>query len=160
MSSDIENLPYRPCVGIMLVNAEGLVWQGERIDTPGAWQMPQGGIEEYEELEAAAYRELEEEIGVTSDHVEILGRTEDWLSYDLPDELAGVVWNGRYKGQKMHWFLMRLTAEETVINTSTENPEFAQWQWGSIDTLTGLIVPFKRQLYKALVKQFKPLVAG
>ena len=160
MTIDKQSLPYRPCVGVMLINSKGLVWQGERIDTPGAWQMPQGGVDENESLKYAALRELEEEISVTSDQVEILAQTEDWLSYDLPDELLDVVWNGRFRGQKMHWFLMRLTDEDSVINIQTENPEFARWQWGDIESLAGLIVPFKRKVYESLVAQFKPLVMG
>ena len=126
MTVDRDSLPYRPCVGVMLINSEGKVWQGERIDTPGAWQMPQGGIDEEERHKYAALRELEEEIGVTEDQVEVLAKTEDWLTYDLPDELLGVVWSGRFRGQKMHWFLMRLTADESVINVNTESPEFAR----------------------------------
>lgn len=158
MSVDKISLPYRSCVGVMLVNNEGKVWQGERIDTPEAWQMPQGGVSEGESLKYAALRELEEEIGVKAPDVEIIAQTEDWLSYDLPDELVGVVWNGRYKGQKMHWFLMRLIASDSVININTANPEFARWQWGEIDHLSGLIVPFKRKVYESLVAQFKPHV--
>lgn len=158
MAIDRDSLPYRPCVGVMLINGEGKVWQGERIDTLGAWQMPQGGVDEDESMKYAAYRELEEETGIAAEHVEILAKTKDWLSYDLPDELIGVVWKGMYRGQKMHWFLMRLTADDSVIDINTDNAEFARWQWGDIESLTGLIVPFKRKLYESLVAQFKPLI--
>ena len=158
MISDIDTLPYRACVGVMLINSQGKVWHGERIDTLGAWQMPQGGVNEEESLKYAALRELEEETSVSAHQVEILAQTEDWLSYDLPDELVGILWNGRFRGQKMHWFLMRLTAEDSVIDINTENPEFAKWQWGEIESLTGLIVPFKRKVYETLVAQFRPLI--
>ncbi len=158
MPDDYSSLPYRPCVGVMLINQQGKVWHGERIDTLGAWQMPQGGVDESESLKYAALRELEEEIGVTAEQVDIIAQTEDWLSYDLPEELLGIVWNGRYRGQKMHWFLMRFLSEDSAININTENPEFARWQWGDIDSLSGLIVPFKRKVYQSLVKQFKPVI--
>ncbi len=150
MSTD---LPYRPCVGVMLINAEGKIFAGERIDTPDAWQMPQGGVDEGETLEAAALRELEEEIGVSADQVTILKATPDWVYYDLPDHLMGKAWGGRYRGQKQHWFLMELIASEDAINIATAHPEFGRWKWTDSASLIAEIVPFKRHVYQSVISQ-------
>ncbi|MFC4349293.1 RNA pyrophosphohydrolase [Kordiimonas lipolytica] len=147
------DLPYRPCVGIMLVNANGLVFTGERIDTPGAWQMPQGGIDAGEAPEVAALRELEEEIGVAPDQVKLVRQTEDWVTYDLPPHLLGKAWGGKYRGQKQCWFLMELTAGDDAINIETAHPEFSAWKWTTPDMLVEEIVPFKRTVYTEVVKQ-------
>ncbi|TNE61142.1 MAG: RNA pyrophosphohydrolase [Alphaproteobacteria bacterium] len=150
---DSDSLPYRPCVGIMLVNAEGMVFTAERLDTPGAWQMPQGGVDPGEALEEAALRELEEEIGVPADAVDVLGQTRDWVMYDLPPHLLGVVWGGKYRGQKQQWFLMRLKADDSAINIDTEIPEFGRWKWSSTQELLDEIVPFKRPVYAQVVAE-------
>lgn len=147
----MQDLPYRPCVGIMLINKAGLVFTGERIDTPGAWQMPQGGIDEGEEPRVAALRELEEEIGVAPDQVTILNETTDWVTYDLPDHLLGKAWGGKYRGQKQCWFLMRLDVDDLAINLDTEHPEFSDWKWSTQDALLAEIVPFKRDVYRAVI---------
>lgn len=159
MSQDYSHLPYRPCVGVMLLNAEGKVFVGERIDTNGAWQMPQGGIDPGEMPQEAALRELWEEIGVTSDKVEVIAQTEDWLTYDLPDHLLGKVWKGAYRGQKQLWFVMRLTGSEDDINIETDHPEFGRWKWSNSEDLVAEIVPFKRDIYEALATEFSAFLS-
>jgi putative (di)nucleoside polyphosphate hydrolase len=152
-----SDLPYRPGVGIMLVNTDGLVFVARRIDMPSdAWQMPQGGIDEGEDPRAAALRELEEETGTAK--AEIVAESRDWLSYDLPPDLRGKLWKGRYRGQRQKWFLMRFTGADSDIDIATRHPEFSHWKWAPIDDLVGLIVPFKRGLYQAVVEEFRPLV--
>lgn len=152
---DVENLPYRPCAGIMLLNADGRVFVGQRIDTTGeAWQMPQGGIDKGENPEAAALRELEEEIGVKSRHVEIIAESQDWFYYDLPDELMGKMWGGKYRGQRQKWFVMRLNASDDAVNIETKHPEFNEWRWIDPVQLPDVIVPFKKHLYQQLLEEF------
>jgi putative (di)nucleoside polyphosphate hydrolase len=152
---DIQKLPYRPCVGVMLVNRAGKVFVGQRIDSDmAAWQMPQGGIDEGEEPEAAALRELWEETGVTTDLVAVESRTVDWITYDLPHELVPNIWKGRYRGQKQLWFLMRFLGTDDQIRIDTKHPEFSEWQWIDPKDLEASIVPFKRQVYSAVVGEF------
>lgn len=156
---DISALPYRPCVGIMLINPDGLVFVGQRIDNlVEAWQMPQGGIDEGETPEAAARRELGEEIG--TEKAEIIAESRDWLTYDLPAELVPKVWKGRYRGQRQKWYAMRFLGTDADINIETHHPEFAAWRWVSHGDLPGLIVPFKRALYESVVAEFAPLFAA
>ena len=149
-----EPLGYRQAVGIMLLNPQRKVFIARRIDMPGAaaWQMPQGGIDPGETPREAALRELEEEIG-TAD-AEIIGESRGWLQYDLPAELAGGVWGGRYRGQQQKWFLMRFTGRDSDINLATDHPEFDTWQWVAPMRLPELIVPFKRQLYTEILAEF------
>jgi putative (di)nucleoside polyphosphate hydrolase len=148
-----EDLPYRPCVGIMLFNSDGRVFVARRIDMVSeAWQMPQGGIDKGEEPEDAAFRELEEEIGTAK--AEILDEAADWLDYDLPDELIGRIWGGRFRGQRQKWFAMRFTGADADIDIDTPEPEFLEWKWADAQTLPDLIVPFKRALYADLVRRF------
>jgi len=147
---------YRPNVGIMLLDRRNRVFVARRIDTPGeAWQMPQGGIDEGEEPHRAALRELEEEIG--TDRAEILAETRGWMRYDLPAEIAGRIWGGRYRGQRQKWFAMRFLGRDEEIDLATEHPEFSAWKWAAPAELPGLIVPFKRPLYVALLEEFAPL---
>ncbi|MEX0299514.1 MAG: RNA pyrophosphohydrolase [Kordiimonas sp.] len=146
-----NSLPYRPCVGIMLINKDKMIFTAERIDMPGAWQMPQGGVDEGEELEEAALRELEEEISVPQNAVKILRQTSDWVYYDLPEHLLGKAWGGKYRGQKQQWFLMQLVGDETLINLDTEHPEFGRWKWSSPEQLVDEIVPFKKAVYEEVV---------
>lgn len=158
MSSDAStaDLPYRPCVGIMLLNARGQAFVARRIDMPSeAWQMPQGGIDVGETPLQAALRELREEIG--TDKAEVLAESEHWLDYDLPEELIGKLWGGRYRGQTQKWFVMRFTGTDSDINIATEEPEFLDWKWADLDRLPSLIVPFKRRLYEQLVAEFAPI---
>lgn len=151
--ADPTTLPYRPGVGLMLFNQEGAVFAARRIDTPAdAWQMPQGGIDEGETPAQAALRELEEEIGTGK--AEIIGESAVWLTYDLPADLVGKAWKGRYRGQTQKWFALRFTGRDSDINIQTEHPEFAEWRWVPFDQLVALIVPFKRDIYRAVCQEF------
>jgi putative (di)nucleoside polyphosphate hydrolase len=152
-----EDLPYRPCAGVMLLNCDGLAFVGQRLDTTmEAWQMPQGGIDEGEDARTAAIRELGEEIGVATEHVEPIAEAPGEFLYDLPDDLVGKVWKGRYRGQRQKWFLYRFTGEDTDINLATEHPEFSTWRWLDPHVLPQLIVPFKRRLYEDVIAAFAP----
>lgn len=151
-----EDLPYRPCVGIMLLNRDGLAFVGKRIDqTVEGWQMPQGGIDEGETPAQAGLRELAEEVGTGS--AVILRQMDEWLQYDLPDHLLGVALHGRYRGQKQKWLAMRFTGEDRDINIKTHEPEFAAWKWLPVDTLPSIIVPFKREIYAKVIVAFRDL---
>jgi len=151
-----EDLPYRPCVGVMLFNRDGLVFVGRRIDqTVEGWQMPQGGIDDGETPEEAALRELKEEIG--TNNAVILRELADWLCYDLPPHLLGVALHGRYRGQKQKWLAMRFTGEDKEIDIKTHDPEFAQWKWLALEALPRLIVPFKRDTYEKVIAGFRDL---
>lgn len=157
---EIEKLPYRPCVGMLLLNDEDKVFVGRRIDTAkegdNIWQMPQGGIDEGESPEAAALRELREEIG--TDKAEIIAESRQWLHYDLPPHLLGKVWKGRYRGQKQRWFALRFLGRDSDIDLDTPHPEFDAWQWVELDDLPGLVIPFKRDTYRAVVSEFRELL--
>ena len=151
-----EDLPYRPCVGVMLINAEGLVFVGRRIDqTVEGWQMPQGGIDQGETPEQAALRELKEEIG--TDKAKPLREMEGWLDYDLPQHLLGVALKGRYRGQRQKWLAMRFTGNDSDIDVNTHEPEFADWKWLAMEALPRLIVPFKRDTYAKVIDAFRDL---
>lgn len=151
---DPSALPYRPCVGIMLLNAQGQVFVGRRIDrSTEAWQMPQGGIDDGEEPAHAVFRELREEIG--TDKAKILAETPDWLTYDLPAQLIGRVWDGRYRGQRQKWFALRFLGRDEDIDLNGSHPEFESWRWIDIETLPDIIVPFKRTIYTVLVERFR-----
>jgi putative (di)nucleoside polyphosphate hydrolase len=150
------DLPYRPCVGIMLLNGRGQAFVARRIDMPSeAWQMPQGGIDEGETPRQAVMRELREEVG--TDKAEIIAESDHWLNYELPPELIGKLWGGRYRGQTQKWFALRFTGTDDDVNIATEIPEFLDWKWADLDRLSSLIVPFKRKLYEQIVAEFAPV---
>jgi putative (di)nucleoside polyphosphate hydrolase len=153
-----ESVPYRPAVGMMLLNRDGLVFVGKRIDqTQEAWQMPQGGIDDGENPEAAALRELEEEIGTRN--VKILREHPDWLLYDLPPHLIGVAWEGRYRGQRLKWVAMRFLGHDREIRVATAHAEFSEWKWLKSADVLRLVVPFKREVYAAALDAFDDLIA-
>jgi putative (di)nucleoside polyphosphate hydrolase len=158
-------LPYRECVGIMLINRQGLVWVGRRVPkwlgdrSAHIWQMPQGGIDAGEDEEAAALRELAEETAVRS--VEVLGATPGWLAYDLPAELIGIALKGRYRGQRQKWFAMRFTGPDSEIDIRARDgrkAEFDAWRWADVAEVPALVVPFKRQVYEDVLAAFAPHV--
>ncbi|TDE38991.1 RNA pyrophosphohydrolase [Antarcticimicrobium sediminis] len=154
---EIAKLPYRPCVGVMLMNAAGHIFVGQRKDRfEEAWQMPQGGVEKGEAPRTAALRELWEETGVTADLVEIVAESAQWLPYDLPHDLVPQIWKGRYRGQEQKWFLMRFHGDDEQVNIATEHPEFSTWCWQDPAHLVERIVPFKRVVYEKVVEEFAP----
>lgn len=147
---------YRTGVGVMLVDDRGRAFTGERLDMPGAWQMPQGGIEAGETAEEAARRELGEETGIRSaSRIAVAG---NWKTYDLPKDLAARLWGGRYRGQAQIWTLFRFEGPEAEIDLAVERPEFGRWKWSPLDVLVAEIVPFKRDVYREVVREFAPLV--
>jgi putative (di)nucleoside polyphosphate hydrolase len=149
---------YRRNVGLMLLDARGRAWVGRRIDTPDAWQMPQGGIDEGEDPATAALRELNEELGTKA--AEILFQSEGWLTYDLPEALRRKAWKGRWRGQAQRWFALRFLGTDQEIRIDGHSPEFAAWRWAERPTLCGLIVDFKRPVYEALLEEFEPRLAA
>ncbi len=152
---EIAKLPYRPCVGVVLTNAQGLIFAGQRadMDTP-AWQMPQGGVDKGETPLDAAYRELEEETGVKRDHVRLIAETADWHYYDLPIEVVPTRWKGKYRGQKQMWARFELAAPDSVINLTYKDVEFSAWRWMTGAEVLDAIVPFKRPIYEAVLTEF------
>lgn len=156
MNGHSDKILYRPCVGILLLNKENLVFVGERIDTPGAWQMPQGGIDHHEDVRTAAIRELKEEIG--TDNVEIIRIAQKKLRYDLPETMRAKLWNGAYRGQEQTWVAARYIGEDRdICLTAHAPPEFSDWKWVSLSETLPLIVPFKREIYTQVIEMFKDL---
>jgi putative (di)nucleoside polyphosphate hydrolase len=153
---DIARLPYRPCVGVMLVNAEGHAFVGQRIDSEiPAWQMPQGGIDEGETPRDAALRELVEETGVTPELVTVEAETDDWIPYDLPHDIVPRIWKGRFKGQKQKWFLLRFHGTDDQVRIDADDhQEFSEWRWMAPDEVLTQIVPFKRDVYARVLQCF------
>lgn len=152
----IEKLPYRPNVGLMVLNRDGLVFTARRKDTPDAWQMPQGGVDKGETPGQAAIRELKEEIG--TNNVEFLAVSREPHRYDLPPDLVGRMWGGKWRGQEQTWFLVRFLGDDAEIDIETEHPEFDAWRWSDTTELLECIVSFKRPVYEAILAEFAPLI--
>jgi putative (di)nucleoside polyphosphate hydrolase len=157
MDKKYRDLPLRSGVGIILLNNQNKVFVARRIDnSKNFWQMPQGGVDDGEDFLSAAYRELEEETSIKS--VELIKELDGTTTYELPDRLLGIIWKGKYKGQKQKWFLMRFVGEEKEINIKTKNPEFLEWKWIAIDQITEVVVNFKLHVYQKLQKKIKELL--
>ena len=157
MKKRLSELPLRSGVGIVVLNKQNKVFVAKRIDNPkNFWQMPQGGVDEGENFLNAAYRELEEETSIKK--VKLIQELEGTITYELPDRLLGIIWKGKYRGQKQKWFLMRFNGEDNEINIKTKNPEFLDWKWIEIDQLTEVVVDFKLHVYKELKKKIKKII--
>ena len=157
MDEKFKNLPLRDGVGIVVLNKKNEVFVAQRIDNPKKfWQMPQGGVDEGEDFLKAAYRELEEETSIKN--VKLIKELENTTTYELPDYLLGIVWKGKYKGQKQKWFIMRFTGEEKEINIKTKNPEFLNWKWIDVDQITEVVVNFKLHVYKEIKEKVKKII--
>ena len=158
MEEKFRNLPLRNGVGIVLINKHNKVFVAKRIDNPkNFWQMPQGGVNKGEKLLSAALRELEEETGIKE--VELIEEIDGTMTYELPPHLLGIIWKGKYKGQKQKWFLMRYLGKDEDINIKTTNPEFLEWKWVDIDKITEIVVDFKLNVYKELKEKVKKIIS-
>ena len=151
-----KKLPYRKGVGMMVFNDKKKIFVGKRIDNQTAWQMPQGGVDNNEDYETAAKRELFEETGIQS--IRIIKKSREMYTYDLPEYLLGKIWKGKYKGQKQNWFLMKFLGPDSEINLKQKYPEFNQWKWVDITELPRLIVPFKKKLYLSIIQEFNKFI--
>ena len=157
IEKNLKNLPLRSGVGIVLLNNENKVFVAKRIDNPkNFWQMPQGGVDEGENFLEAAYRELKEETSIVN--VKLLKEFEETLVYELPDNLLGIIWKGKYRGQKQKWFLMRHLGSDNDINIKTSHPEFLEWKWIDLDMITEVVVEFKLEVYKKLKEKVKKII--
>ena len=147
---------YRRCVGLVIINKDGLVFVGKRIDSNlNAWQMPQGGIENGESPRDAGIREMKEEIG--TNNVKLIGEIDNWLNYDIPQKLSSKLWNGKYRGQTQKWLAFQFLGSDDEININTEDPEFKEWKWEEHKNLVNLAVPFKKDIYKKIINKFSNL---
>ena len=157
MDEKFKDLPLRNGVGIVVLNKKNKVFVAKRIDNPkNFWQMPQGGVDNGEEFLTAAYRELEEETSIKN--VELIQEIDETLTYELPDHLLGIIWKGKYKGQKQKWFIMRFLGDDEDINIKTKKPEFFEWKWIDLDMITEVVVDFKFNVYKELKKKIKKII--
>ncbi len=157
MKQDLSNLPLRSGVGIVVLNKENKVFVAKRIDNPkNFWQMPQGGVDEGEDFLKAAYRELEEETSIKN--VKLIKELDGTITYELPDRLLGLIWKGKYRGQKQKWFLMRFVGMDNEINIKTKHPEFLEWKWVELDKITDLVVDFKLHVYKEVKDKVKKIL--
>ena len=157
MKKDLHNLPLRSGVGIVVLNKDNKVFVAKRIDNPkNFWQMPQGGVDEGEDFLKAAYRELEEETSIKN--VELIKELDGTITYELPDRLLGLIWKGKYRGQKQKWFLMRFVGSDSEINIKTKHPEFLEWKWVELDKITDLVVDFKLHVYKEVKDKVKKIL--
>ena len=157
MLEKFKNLPLRTGVGIVVLNKKNKVFVAKRIDNPkNFWQMPQGGVDEGEDLLTAAYRELKEETSISN--VKLIKEIDSTLTYELPDNLLGIIWKGKYKGQKQKWFLMRFMGNDNEININTNKPEFLEWKWIDLEMITSVVVDFKLEVYKTLQKKIKEII--
>ena len=158
MKDIFKNLPLRNGVGIIVLNKKNKIFVARRIDNPKKfWQMPQGGIDEGEDYLSAAYRELEEETSITK--VELIKELDGFTTYELPNNLLGIIWKGKYRGQKQKWFIMKFTGEDKEINIQTQKPEFLEWKWIDLETLTEVVVDFKLHVYKELKKEIRLIIS-
>ncbi len=158
MKDIFRNLPLRNGVGIIVLNKKNKIFVAKRIDNPKKfWQMPQGGIDEGEDYLSAAYRELEEETSITK--VELIKELDGFTTYELPNNLLGIIWKGKYRGQKQKWFIMKFTGEDKEINIQTQKPEFLEWKWIDLETLTEVVVDFKLHVYKELKKEIRLIIS-
>ena len=157
MKDQYKNLPLRSGVGIIVLNKKNKIFVAKRIDNPkNFWQMPQGGIDEGEDYLSAAYRELEEETSITK--VELIKELDGFITYLLPDHLLGIIWKGKYKGQKQKWFIMKFIGEDKEINIQTKKPEFLEWKWIELEALTEIVVDFKLHVYKELKEKIRKII--
>ena len=157
MKEKLKNLPLRDGVGIIVLNKENKVFVAKRIDTPrNFWQMPQGGIDNGEDPLSAAYRELKEETSIKN--VELIKELDGTIVYELPEHLLGIVWKGKYKGQKQKWFLMRYLGDDNEIDIKTDKPEFFEWKWIDLDMITEVVVDFKLHVYEELKEKVKKII--
>ena len=157
MKKKFSELPLRNGVGIVVLNKDNKVFVAKRIDNPKSfWQMPQGGVDKNEDFLKAAYRELEEETSIKS--VELINVLEGTITYELPDRLLGIIWKGKYRGQKQKWFVMKFTGNDNEININTRNPEFLEWKWIELDLITEYVVDFKHQVYKNVKEKVKKII--
>ena len=159
MKKKLDNLPLRDGVGIVVLNKSNKIFVGKRIDNPkNFWQMPQGGVDEGEDYLKAALRELKEETSINS--ISLVKEIDGFISYNLPSNLLGIIWKGKYKGQKQKWFIMKFTGQDSEININTKKPEFLDWRWADLETITDTVVDFKLKVYKKLIIEVKKIISN